>query len=76
MPKYRVELTATRVLEIEVGADDLRFPDEELTDVVAELAEENAFDSAMDFRVTEVEGWDLTVEEIRELKTEAASLAD
>ena len=75
MPKYRVELTATRVLEVEVGEDDLSFPDEALTDVVAELAESNAFDSVMDFRVSQVEGWDLTIEEIRELKSEVAELA-
>lgn len=75
MPKYRVELTATRVLEVEVGEDDLSFPDETLTDVVAELAESNAFDSVMDFRVSQVEGWDLTIEEIRELKPEVAELA-
>ena len=75
MPKYRVELTATRVLEVEVGEDDLSFPDETLTDVVAELAESNAFDSVMDFRVSQVEGWDLTNEEIRELKPEVAELA-
>lgn len=75
MPKYRVELTATRVLEVEVGKDDLSFPDEALTDVVAELAESNAFDSVMDFRVSQVEGWDVTIEEIRELKPEVAQLA-
>ena len=75
MPKFRVELTATRVLEVEVGEDDLSFPDETLTDVVTELAESNAFDSVMDFRVSQVEGWDLTIEEIRELKPEVAELA-
>lgn len=68
--KFKVEVTATRTLEITMGGKDgiEAMEGENIEDAVEDVARENLFHTENPGAVRDIEGWDITVETVTELQ--------
>lgn len=65
MPKFLVEMTATKIVEVNLTEDDMEKGETDIEEAAANLAGECAFHNSYPDMVSVVEDWDLTVEEVK-----------
>jgi len=67
---FRVEMTATKIVDVTLEDSDLGPNDDSLEEVAEEIARLNCFVNCEEGRVEEVQGWELDIDTVRERPTE------